>query len=346
MARAPGPEGRDVEAALRRLDDASATRARGALVELLDATGGLPRVNPRAVRDYLDHVLVGSEVPRTEQHEIVWALGDFFAAADLPALARLCRDQATHERIAAPQPSATRHQRATTWWQGLHRGSEELRAEVLSVLQKEPQAPARLELALTPVRALLDAVGEGITLTGAGYLPPKLALALDNRFGWSDEYALGRPRGETDLPALQFLDQHLREQQLLLASGRTLTAAASSPDASALWQAVVAPGPRWHPGFEQDALAVMAATLLRSPEITRAQLRDEMAYLLSEKWRSTGDRTVDDGVRGVELAWFRVGVTLGWWDRGGGLWSAKVQLSSFGRAAAASVFWAVAGRQR
>jgi hypothetical protein len=177
-----------------------------------------------------------------------------------------------------------------------------------------------------------------------------VALGLDATFGWSDEHNMGRPRGERDLPPLLFLHEHLEAQGLLARDGRTLAV----PDAAArvlvtprqLWTRVAEPRPRWSAGFEEDAVAALAVTLLRSTELTRDQLRDEMAYLLSGKWQGRGARTVEDGVREVELAWFRLGITMGWWDREGGIWSAKVRLGAFGRAAAACAFWAVAGRGR
>jgi hypothetical protein len=177
-----------------------------------------------------------------------------------------------------------------------------------------------------------------------------VALALDATFGWSDEHNMGRPRGERDLPPLLFLHKHLEAQGLLVRDGRTLAV----PEAAArllqtparLWAGVADPRPRWSAGFEEDAVAALAVTLVRAEGLTRGQLRDEMAYLLSGKWRGRRAHTVEDGVRDVELAWYRLGITMGWWDREGGIWSAKVRLGAFGRAAAASAFWAVAARGR
>jgi hypothetical protein len=350
----PDDNGRmdDLDGVLGRLDEATAERVRSALPAIRTGDRGNESrpwmsVTAPALQNYLEGALLGSSVSDAERHEIAWALGDFFEAAGIAALAALCRDRSTHEHLAKPSPAVVRRERVTAWAQTLQRGKHEFWNDVLARLEAEPGRPARLELALTPVRALLDAVRDGVQLTNAGYLPPRTALALDAKFGWSDEYGVTPPRGETDLPALMFLHEHLREQGFLLVEGRTLTAAPSVPDnAVELWRALVDPGPRWQVGFEHDALAVMAATLVRTDELTRDQLRDEMAYLLASKWQGTGSRTVGDGVRGVELAWFRVGIALGWWDREGGLWSSKVKLSAFGRAAAASVFWAVATRDR
>ncbi len=339
----------DLEGVLARLDPVTAARARPALQSLLApaAVRGSPRslasLTPTVLGDLLTQAIAGWPGAATDRHEAAWALADFFDAAGLPELASVCRAAETHAALATPTRPAVRPERAAAWAAGLRRGRPELWDEVLPLVRRAPLLPTRLELALVPVRALLDAVGDGVPLTAAGYLPPRLALALDARFGWSDELSAGRPRGEGDLPALLFLHEHLREQRLLAVADKVLVPAAqvarltTAPDR--LWAAVVAARPRWRSGFERDALAVMAATLLRGHELTRDQLREEMAFLLSGKWRRTGAHTVQDGVRAVELGWFRVGYTLGWWDREGGLWSAKVGLSGFGRAAAASLFW-------
>jgi hypothetical protein len=340
----------EVERALGRIDAASAGRVRRVLVPLLVRDGDpvrLDQLTEQDLRVLLTDTVAALECPPVERHETAWALGDFFEQAQLPAFAAVCRDQRTHEGLSA-RPVGPRRQRADAWAAGLHRGRRGFWADVLAELEVEPVEPARLELALTPVHALLAAVRDGAALTNAGYLPPSVALALDTKFGWSDEYSRSRPRGESDLPALVFLHEHLRDQGLLAEDGRTVAPSTSARrllgDPVRLWETVVDPRPRWRAGFEEDAVAVMAATLVRSGELTRDQLRDEMAYLLAGKWEGRGARTVDEGLRGVELAWYRLGITMGWWDREGGLWSTKVRLSGFGRAAAASAFWSVAGR--
>jgi hypothetical protein len=339
----------EVEQVLGRLDVDSAGRVRRLLAPLVDRGR-----SPASLTDRDVLRLLTESSPATnsagERHETAWALADFFDAGGLPRLAGLCRDQRTHERLSAMPSGADRRRLAAGWAEALQRGSPRFWSGVLAELQAEPVLPVRLELALTPVRALLEAVADGVQLTTAGYLPPAVALGLDATFGWSDEHNMGRPRGERDLPPLLFLHQHLEAQRLLVRDGRTLAV----PEAAArllqapprLWAKVADPRPRWAAGFEEDAVAALAVTLVRADDLTREQLRDELAYLLSGKWRGRGARTVEDGVRKVELAWFRLGITMGWWDREGGVWSAKVRLGAFGRAAAASAFWAVAGRDR
>jgi hypothetical protein len=339
----------EVEQVLGRLDVDSAGRVRRLLAPLLDRGRSPASLSDRDVLRLLTESAPATE-SAGERHETAWALADFFDAGGLPRLAGVCRDQHTHERLSALPSSADRRRLATGWTEGLQRGSRRFWADVLAELRAEPVLPVRLELALTPVRALMEAVADGVPLTSAGYLPPTVALGLDATFGWSDEHNMGRPRGERDLPPLLFLREHLEAQGLLTRDGRTLavpeTAARLLGTPPRLWTRVADPRPRWSAGFEEDAVAVLAVTLVRSTELTRDQLRDEMVDLLSGKWQGRGTRTVEDGVRDVELAWFRLGITMGWWDREGGIWSAKVRLGAFGRAAAASAFWSVAGRPR
>ena len=283
----------------------------------------------------------------TERHETAWALADFFDAARLPALAEvpLARDPRPDRRVRGVG-RALRHEPppGSGAWVEAERRCGSSRSRLCVKLRCRRAG----KLAVTPARSLLDAVGRGVTLTEAGYLPPTMAVALDNEFGWSDEHPPRPPRGETDLPMLLFLDQHLREQGLLAVraggAGRPARGAAPRRPGQALGRRGRS-APSVAPGLRAGRARGARETLLRAAELTRDQLRDEMTFLLSGKWQGTEGRTVEEGVRGVELTWYRVGVTLGWWDREGGLWSAKVRLGAFGRAAAASAFWAVVSAQ-
>ncbi len=211
-----------------------------------------------------------------------------------------------------------------------------------------PAVPARAGLSLAPVVALLAGVGEGVALTEAGYLPTRLVLGLDERFGWSQEYSLARPRGEADLAPLRFVDEHLRAQRLLTRRGRQLTVSSSGRAAlaepAALWAAVTAPGPRWRAGFEQDALAVLAVALLRGDRLTSDQVAEEMAYVLGGKWRAEGGGSVEEGARWVQAEWYRLGLVLGWYDERRR--AEELRLSDVGRVAAACVFRSVATAPR
>jgi hypothetical protein len=238
-----------------------------------------------------------------------------------------------------------RRERAAIWAHQL--GTVDFWTGVLRALDDEPVVPADVGLSVAPARALLEAVGDGVALTKAGYLPPALALTLDARFGWSDDYGSTRPRGESDLPPLMFLHGHLEAQRLLSRRGGRLTVSAKGrrclADDGRLWSALVTPQPRWQTGFETDTLAVMAAVLLDSDALTGEQIGDRMEQVVSRKWRGEDGSGVGDGLWWVRVEWYRLGITLGWWQRRSGRLGLAWTLSSFGRAAAAAAFWSVAG---
>jgi hypothetical protein len=91
----------------------------------------------------------------------------------------------------------------------------------------------------------------------------------------------------------------------------------------------------------------MAASLLRTPDFTLGRVAEEMAQVLTGKWRPTrsvdsleGGGSVFDGASLVAQAWYQLGVPLGWWDNGHG--PADRRPNAWGRAAAAAVFGSVA----
>ena len=151
---------------------------------------------------------------------------------------------------------------------------------------------------------------------------------------------------ERDIAPLRFLREHLLAQRLLERDGRRLAVTpdgvACVRDTGRLWRAVVSPRPRWSQEFDHDALGVMAAALLRTPDFTLGRVAEEMTRVLAGKWRpsrpATGG-TIFDGASLVAQAWYQIGVPLGWWDSGRG--PADRRPNVWGRAAAAAVFAAV-----
>jgi hypothetical protein len=238
-----------------------------------------------------------------------------------------------------------RRERAAIWAQRI--GPPDLWERILPDLDEEPLVPVNVEASLAPAIALIEAIGDGVTLTKSLNLPPALALELDARFGWSDEYGSTRPRGESDLPPLRFLDEHLREQRLLTRRGTRLTVSARGRrcrgEPEQLWRAVVDPEPRWPAGFAADAVAVLAAVLLEADAQSGERLGERMEEMLSGKWRATDDQGMGDSVWWIRVDWYRLGITLGWWERRSGRLGLGWTLSRYGRGAAASAFWTVAG---
>lgn len=429
-----------VDILLARLDPESARRADSALSGLLGERGErapLDGLSQLALQQLLwERLGRTSAGPESEDHEVVWALGDFFALAGLDRYAAICRDPRTHEVLALwhrdpdaaagaaaraqqasgivpleaggfafgdvlgpvegrafdgasrfledgvasgaldpelrgfraaarrrverylttptadfggePPRTAVWRERAEAWMASFRDVPAPFWDRAMPHVHELPAVPERVALSLAPAVALLEAVGTGVTLTDAGYLPTRLVAGLDERFGWSQEYSLSRPRGETDLPPLRFLHEHLRAQRLLTRRGRHLTVSTAGRDALAdpavLWASVTAPAPRWRAGFEHDALAVLAIAQLRDPRLTGEQLLDEMVYVLGGKWRAEGGGSLEEGARWVQLEWYRVGLVLGWYDGRGR--STEWRLSGFGRVAAACVFRAVSTAPR
>jgi len=327
-----------VEQLLSSLDTASAVRVRPALDWLRDR-GGPGTASPALLDEYLTR-----ELPRRgrgdahEQHEVAWALGDLFEQAGLPEHAALCRSGSTHATLAVRR-----------WTQSF--GDDvpaEFWAPALQALETRRGVPQRAALSLSSPHALLGVVGEGLGLTTSGQLPVATVRALDDRFRWTDEFPWMRVTEEADVAPLRFLHHHLVAQRLLADDGLRLTRTALGDsclhDTGELWRAVVDPLPRWAQEFERDALGVMAASVLRSADFTLGRIGEEMTQVLAAKWRPvqhTHRGSVFDGASPLAQAWYQLGVPLGWWDTGRG--PADRRPNSFGRAAAVTVFRAVAG---
>ncbi|NUR06489.1 MAG: hypothetical protein HOQ45_05715, partial [Nocardioidaceae bacterium] len=198
-----------VHRALRDLDPGSAALVRPAL-EWMRLRGD----DPAVVRAYLDDELprrTAAEGRTREAHEVAWALADLFERAGLPVQAALCRDPATHERLAV------RH-----WAASFGAVPEEFWQPALAGLHRLPQVPERVRLSLVSATGLLEEVGEGVDLTPEGLLPPPTVRALDDRYRWTEEFPWMQAVGEQDVPPLSFLHRHLVAQRLLAREGDRL----------------------------------------------------------------------------------------------------------------------------
>jgi hypothetical protein len=326
-----------VERAVGGLDAVTAARVRPAVAWLTARSGsGAPGVV--AVATFLRR-----ELPERwrgegrEQHEVAWALGDLFEHAGLTEQAALCRSSATHEMLAVCQWTQSFPDVRAAFWE-----------PALDELEDRVVVPARAALSLSSAQALLEVVGDGLTLTPDGQLPLATVLALDDRFRWTEEFPWMRATAEGDIAPLRILHEHLRAQRLLVLDGprlvRSPAGVEATHDTGRLWRAVVDPSPRWSRQFDRDALGVMAASVLRSADFALGRIGEELTRVLAGKWRPVGTSRQDrvfDGAAPVAQAWYQLGVPLGWWDTGRG--PADRRPNGFGRAAAVSVFRAVAG---
>ncbi len=290
-------------------------------------------LGPDALRRYLWHELPARR-PATqhEHHEAAWALAEEFEAAGRPEEAALCRSSTTHEILSVWRWTQSFPAVPAAFWE-----------PALATLGPRPGPPSGVALSLAAARALLDAVGEGLTLTPGGGLPHETVLALDDRFRWTEEFPWMRPDLEADIPPLVFLHEHLVAQRLLVRDGLRLTVGEAGrlarSDDALLWRAVVDPRPRWGREFDLDTLGVLAAVLLRTGTFTPGRTTEEITPVLAAKWRPAGPDgrgSVFDGASLVVQGWYQLGVPLGWWDTGRG--PADRRPNVLGAAAARAVF--------
>lgn len=273
-----------------------------------------------------------------ERHELAWTLGDLFERQGLADQAALCRSVEVHETLAGGR-----------WVRSFAGVPGEFWDAALSAAHADTAAvPARAALSLSSARALLEVVGDGLRLTADGQLPTETVRELDDRFRWTEDFPWMRITQEADVAPLRLLRAHLVAQRLLVEDGPWLTRSeagvACTTRTDRLWRAVVDPSPRWSPQFEQDALGVMAAAVLRSADFTLGRVAEEMTHVLAGRWRAVSPThlgSVFDGAAAVAQGWYQLGVPLGWWDTGRG--PADRRPNAFGRAAAVTVFRAVAG---
>ena len=332
----------DVQRALVGLDGPALEQVRAAL-DWFRARGAGDRPPVGLVREYLWEHLPVSDAEIRSSHEAAWALGDLFERAGLPAQSELCRAGGTHEVIASRR-----------WSSSFAGAPEEFWRPALGSLTTASEVPDRAALSLASAHALIATVGDGLAVTPDGLLPPETVQALDDRFRWTEEFPWMGSAAESDIPPLRFLHEHLLAQRLLLRGGGRIAATpeglACLRDTGRLWRRVVSLEPRWSQEFDRDALGVMAASLLRTPDFTLWRVAEEMTQVLTGKWRpasggagSSGSEargSVFDGASLVAQAWYQLGVPLGWWDSGRG--PADRRPNGWGRAAAAAVFRAVA----
>jgi hypothetical protein len=236
--------------------------------------------------------------------------------------------------------AAVRRERAEAWAAGF-RADPGWLGTVLPVLERESASPENVELSLAPARALLERVGDGLTLTASGYLAPAVAIELNDHFRWSDH--VGKtPKREGDLPQLSFLREHLTLQRLLAVRKGVLSVTARGraclADEALFWDSLTALTPRWEE-FAQEVIALSAVLLLESPDVERNDLTEEVARMMRHRWKGGGDFERD--VHWAYIDWYRVGFALGWWEAKRGRWLDR--LSPRGVGAAARAFWSVAG---
>jgi len=167
---------------------------------------------------------------------------------------------------------------------------------VLPLLAGEVEVPAEAEECLIPMRWLLEHVGDGVTLTQAGWLPKGLVLEANETFGWFDLLGL-TVRTETDLPELATLNELARRARLVTKKGRKVSLSANGrralSDPRLLWRIVLADmfSARTYAG---EGAALAAATLLKAgAPVPRPIVDSKVGAALVGRWRAASGKELD-----------------------------------------------------
>jgi hypothetical protein len=168
-----------------------------------------------------------------------------------------------------------------------------LNKAVLPVLAKPLLSKAESPAA---VRALLEAVGKGVTLTKAGYLPKAVVLELNDRFRWQD-LPESTVRSEADIPDLRWLHDLLRKFKLLTKRGQLLSVSALGrrclADDDALFR-LLAVQTLAGKGWDADLARLTTGVLLVAEKpVDRQELAAAVQPAVDETWRSTDGRRAD-----------------------------------------------------
>lgn len=179
-------------------------------------------------------------------------------------------------------------ERGERWAAGYPAVRQSLLTPMLPLLAGALAVPEGAGECLTPLRWLLEQVGDGVTLTQAGWLPRALVLRANDTFGWFDFFGL-TVRGESDLPELATLDELARRARLITRRGRKVSLSATGRialgDPDLLWRIVVAD--IFSAGtYEGEGAALAAATLLRAgAPVPRSAAEAQVAAGLEGRWR-------------------------------------------------------------
>jgi hypothetical protein len=229
-------------------------------------------------------------------------------------------------------------ERAESWATGYPAVRRGLLVPVLPLLSGEIPVPQEAEECLTPLRWLLEQVGDGVTLTAAGRLPTELVATANLRFGWSDLPGV-MVREEPDLPELATLQDVARRSRLITTNGRKASLSASGRralrDPGLLWRIVLSDlfSGRTYGG---EGAALAAATLVSAGRpLPRQTVQATVSASLVGRWRTVSGKALDQG-SGVEAShdFALLGGIFGWIDQDGARQKRTWALTSPGRQAA------------
>ena len=187
-------------------------------------------------------------------------------------------------------------ERCESWAVGYPAVRQDLLGQMLPLLDGEVAVPAEASERLMPLRWLLEHVGDGATLTQAGWLPRALVLEANDTFGWFALCGL-TVRTESDLPELATLDELARRARLITRKGRKVSLSATGRralgDPSLLWRIVVAD--IFSAGtYEGEGAALAAATLVNAGRpLPRQTVEATVGAGLEGRWRTDSGEALD-----------------------------------------------------
>jgi len=255
--------------------------------------------------------------------------------------ARIAEASLTMQRLdqrGGTMLGAVCRERAERWAAGYPEARRDLLTPMLTLLDGEVTVPPEVDHCLTPLRWLLEHIGDGATLTQAGWLPKALVLEANKTFGWFDLLGF-KVRTETDLPELATLNELARRTRLITKRGRKVTISATGRralgDPSLLWRIVIsdifAAG-----RYEGEGAALAAASLINAgTQLPGNTVEAQVAAGLEGRWRTVSGDALDprSGLHATRDYRLLAGV-FGWIEEGNDWMNRTWTLTSSGRQAA------------
>jgi len=192
--------------------------------------------------------------------------------------------------------AAVCRERGERWVAGYPAARQDLLAQILPLVHGEVAVPVEASECLTPLRWLLEHIGDGAVLTQAGWLPRALVLEANDTFGWFDLFGF-KVRTEIDLPELATLNELARRARLITRKGRkvslSVTGRRALGDPSLLWRIVVA-DIFSAATYEGEGAALAAATLVNAGmPLPRRSVEAKVGAGLEGRWRTDSGEALE-----------------------------------------------------
>lgn len=235
-------------------------------------------------------------------------------------------------------------ERCQDWLSDLRRRAEmpddTARALMARVRSSSDDDLGAASASVEPLTWFLRQIGDGVTMTEAGYLPRRLALDADERYDWFDLKPTFAVRGERDLPELALLHRLARDGRLVTLRGRRLAVSARGREAlddERLLLRVVLTNLFDPTTWEGDAAVGVAVALVcadPTQRFTGADLDAALHRHLRARWRRGATELAVDDVRSAGWRLRTAARVFGWFapaERG--VWDLAPHLTDVGRQA-------------